>query len=311
MIERVMITPGALAAPLAEALAVEHPTAKLVACDGSGAGSLEETVDVDLAPWGDPTWDPGPFDWSLGDRAWTRPVLLRVNASGLEPAPAADLLERLLTRVQRFIDRRNVDSNAPVFDRVLRRHRALHDRRFPLVRADHDHAMDTWRWTLRLAPQASLALQLAALFHDIERLTTEAHARVEQHAADYVAFKVAHARVGAAIARRALSSAGLDAAVIAQVEALVACHERPSDDQDEERALLTCADALSFFSLNASGFLDYYGEAHTRTKLAYTLARLRPAHHPRLRELHVRHDVAALLARELERGPDVALRRTA
>lgn len=308
MIERVMIDPGALAAPLAQALAAEHPAARIVPVEATPADGV---LGVDLERWADAAWDPGPFDWSLGDRAWTHPVTLRVRAQGLEPARAADLLQRLLTRVQRFVDRRNVDSSAPVFERVLRRHRALHDRRFPLVRADHDHAMDTWRWTLRLAPDASLALQVAALFHDIERLTTEAHARREHRAADYVAFKVAHARAGAAIARRALSSAGLDAPVIAQVEGLVAAHERPGDGPDEERALLTDADALSFFSLNASGFLDYYGQAHTRAKIAYTLGRLRPRHHPRLRELHVRHDVLALLARELEGDRDVALRRTA
>lgn len=63
--------------------------------------------------------------------------------------------------------------------------------------------------------------------------------------------------------------------------------------------------------LDASGFLDDHGQTHTRAKIACTPGRLRPRHHPRLRELHVRLDVLALLARELEGDRDVALRRTA
>ncbi len=273
MIERATIDPAELVAPLSEALAAEHPAARLVADDGTHSSG---DVEVELERWGDPTWDPGPFDRSLGDRAWIHPVGLRVRGRGLEPARAAELLRRLLTRVQRFVDRRNVDSRAPVFERLLRRHRALHDRRRPSVRAEHDHAVDTWRWTLRLAPEAGLALQVAALFHGVER-------------------------------RHALASAGLDAPVIAEVEALVAA-DAPGD---EERALLSDADALSFLSLDASSFLDDHGPSQTRARLASVLARLRPQHRARLRDLHIRHDVQGLLERELDGERAVARRRSA
>lgn len=303
MIERVLVEPPELAATLAQAAAAEHRIECVAAAPAAVA--QREVVDVELARWADPAWDPGPFDWGLGDRAWTHPLALRVRAAGVAAADAPALFERLLTRVQRFVDRRNDASRSAVFDRVLRRHRALHDRRFPLVRADHDHAVDTWRWTLRLAPDASLALQVAALFHDVERLVTEAHARREHLAKDHLAYKEAHARAGAAIARRALASAGLDPETTARVEALVAQHERPLDE-DEERRLLTDADALSFFSLNASGFLAYYGPTHTRAKVTYTLSRLRPQHHARLGRLHLRHDVLALVS---EQRPE--LRRAA
>lgn len=308
MIERVAIDPPALAAPLAAALDPELPARRVGPAIEPPAGV--RTYHTDLARWADPAWDPGPLDWSLGDHAWNEPVWLRVRAPARgAPARLAPLLERALTRLQRFVDRRNDVSGGPWFDRVLRRHRALHDRRLPLVRADHDHAVDTWRWVLRLRPDASLALQAAALFHDVERLRSEARARKEHLAPDYVAFKTAHARAGAALARRALTSAGVDAATIAQVEALVAGHERPGDPGDpgeEERALLNDADALSFFSLNASGFLDYYGPDHTRRKVAYTLDRLRPAQRWRLGRLHLRGDVLALVREQvpaLEDGP--------
>src|SRR5690606_31131593 len=91
----------------------------------------------------------------------------------------------VLLRYQRLLPRRNDASTSDAFRTVEARHAALHDRSLPLVRADLDHARDTWQWVLRLAPDAGLAVQVAALLHDVERLASEAHARVEHLAADY------------------------------------------------------------------------------------------------------------------------------
>ena len=184
----------------------------------------------------------------------------------------------VLTRCQRWADRRNVASRGPLFDRVLAAHREAHDLAKPLVRADYDHALDTWQWLLRLAPEAGLAVQLAALFHDVERLISEADARVEHWAADYQVFKDAHAARGAELAEALLDEAGIDAATRRRTGRLIALHEQPpTDDRDAEAiSLLNDADALSFFSLNSVGYLDYFGPEQTRKKVAYTLRRLRP-----------------------------------
>jgi hypothetical protein len=214
-----------------------------------------------------------------------------LRLAGREVSAAA--VEAMLTRYQRFLGRRNPASSGPVFDRVLACHRALHDCRKPLVRADLDHALDTWQWMLRLDAAASLAVQIAALFHDVERLASEADVRIEQHAPDYRAFKNAHARRGGAMTRAALASTGLDRATIDRASELVAGHERPGDQA--ERLLLNEADALSFFSLNSTGFLRYYGVAHTRRKVAYTLARLRESVRPRLSRIGYHPAVAELL----------------
>lgn len=64
--------------------------------------------------------------------------------------------------------------------RLLRRHRSLHPADKPLVRADYRHALDVWQWVLRLDPEAGGAVQIAALFHDVERIFTEAESRSEQ-----------------------------------------------------------------------------------------------------------------------------------
>jgi hypothetical protein len=59
-------------------------------------------------------------------------------------------------------------------------------------------------------------------------------------------------------------------------------------------ALLDDADCLSFFSLGSSGFLDYFGEAQARRKIAWTLRRLSLRACASLPSIRLRRDVARL-----------------
>jgi hypothetical protein len=253
--------------------------------------------------WRDDTADLGRFDARVGAGECESIALVDRGRSGLWTEVAIELL----TRYQCFVGRRNAASSAPVFDRVLAAHRALHDLRKPLVHADFLHALDTHAWMLRLAPEAGLAPQIAALFHDVERLVSEAEVRVEQRAADYEAFKRAHARGSARMMGEALARVGVSRAVQRRAEALVERHEAP--DGDEELALLNDADALSFFSRNSDGFLRYYGLAHTRKKVTYTLLRMRPASRAWLARARLRPEVRRLVDDALtaarERAPKV------
>ncbi|KYF55049.1 hypothetical protein BE08_36260 [Sorangium cellulosum] len=225
--------------------------------------------------------------------------LFALRIEGLDAQIAARTAHEVLTRCQRFIRRRNLASATAVFARVLARHRELYDLDRPLVRADYDHAIDVWQWMLRLDPRASVAAQAAALFHDVERLVSESNVRIEHRAPDYQAFKDEHARRGAALARSALAGVGLAPEVVGRVGELVSAHERPGDDA--ELALLNDADALSFFSLNSAGFLDYYGPEHTRAKVAYTLRRLRPEARALLPRVRCRPEVEAMILGEPRR----------
>lgn len=187
---------------------------------------------------------------------------------------------------------------APLNDRHLASlfvaHARLHDRSKPLVAADHDHALDTWAWVMRLHPAAPLPLQLAALFHDIERLHSESEHRIEQYAADYATFKAAHAVAGAAIVYDVLRGLGVADVVADRTRCLVARHEF-GGEANAEAVVLTDADALSFFSLNASGFLRYYGRGHTARKVAYTLARLSGYGRRQLARIKLARDVRVLM----------------
>jgi hypothetical protein len=259
-------------------------------------------LDADAARIDEPEWrSAATFD--RFDRIWASTaehagwILLRGQAS------LADTALEILSRYQRYWPRTNAASEGSTFERVLERHASLHDLSKPLVRADFDHALDAWQWTLRLAPEASLELQLAALFHDLERLVSEPDRRIEHHARDYQAFKDAHARGGAKLAAQVLRECGVADASCHRVADLIGLHERPEHaGREAEAALLADADALSFFALNSPGFLDYYGPAHALRKVEYSLQRMTPGSRGRVRALRLRADVRALLEATLPSG---------
>jgi hypothetical protein len=199
----------------------------------------------------------GDFGLSLSSFDWARST---------QPALS------LLTRYQRLLPLGTDIQPMPQLEQVLAAHRALHELSKPLVRADFEHALDTWRWLLRLCPGASASLQLAALFHDVERLVSEPDERIEHRAANYLVFKKRHAERGAELVERTLSSLDLAGEVVSRAAELVARHEQP--DHDRELVLLNDADSLSFFSLNSWGYLRYFGPEQTRRKVEYTLARM-------------------------------------
>lgn len=275
-------------------LSAEFPSVGVVV--GTRGAAAEAWIHTDV--WSDPELDLLAFDAEINALAARGPFAVGVRGGGLEALGRVAL--EVLLRCQRHAPRRNPASRGPGFDEILARHRALHDLEKPLVRADHDHALDTWQWVLRLRPDAGLAVQIAALFHDVERLHTEADARIEHRAPDYQAFKDAHARAGADLAARALAGAPLPPGELPRAIELIAAHERRERDDrpggDPDLALLNDADALSFFSLNSGGYMRYFGADQTRRKIAYTLGRLAPAARPWLLALRHPDTVAPLIA---------------
>jgi Domain of unknown function (DUF4202) len=209
------------------------------------------------------------------------------------------MLERGARSLNSFLGRRNAASASTVFDRILYRHMGLHDLDEPRVKAEHDHALDTWQWVLELDAEAGLAVQVAALFHDVERLDAEASARVELRAPDYQTFKDNHALQSALVAARTLVGSGLSPLEVVHVTDLVAGHERPQ--ARGEAALLADADVLSFFSSSIQGFLRCHGPAPTQLKIAWSLRRLHPRAAPMIERIRFDREVALLVAAELER----------
>jgi hypothetical protein len=255
----------------------------------------EDTVSVELEAWRSGSIDFYQLDAhadALGERG-----LVPVAASG---DPDARL--QLLTRCQRWLDRRNHGSRQPWFAEVLGVHWSLHDRNRPLVRADHNHALDTWQWLLRLEPAASAAAQVAALFHDIERPGADADRRAGEDAGSRDEVESSPAEDSARRLLDLLSGSGAEA-VARRAADLVAASDRPGEggSGDDDLALLEDADSLSFLSLSSGGFLDHHGEKRATREIGRTLSRLSLRALRFLNRVRLRRDVEALLERVLTR----------
>jgi hypothetical protein len=205
----------------------------------------------------------------------------------------------VLARYQRFVARRNDASFGRVFDEVLRRHAGLYDVSSPLVHAELDHAMDTWQWLLRLDPAASLGAQLAALFHDVERLDKDPQEKLEHRAPDHRAVAKdakATSRGDEKSVRDQVLSIFVDAGVKADD---IACAAEILDGYERrahEVSVLDEADALSFLSLESSRYADHFGLAQTRRKVAHTFGRLgSPPAREKLSLIRLRPDIDRLL----------------
>jgi hypothetical protein len=289
MIETIVCAPaqrGSVARVLSRLGAYVHVTCRAQA----------NALPISLTKWQSPELDLLRLDREIQEReASDHGVVLELSSDHDAPT----FYEQLLTRYQRLLP--FVQRTDSVVARVLARHRALFDLTKPLVLADHAHALDTWRWTLRCDFAASPPLQLAALFHDVERLRSEPEARVEHLAPDYAAFKQAHARSGALLSAEILLECGLAPEVVGRVQQLIEGHETPGEDA--ELAALNDADALSFLSLNSWGFVEYFDLAHSRAKVAYTLGRMRPAAKRYLNRFRYHPTMERLLREQLEVRP--------
>jgi hypothetical protein len=258
-----------------------------------GRPPFDTSCVIRLSEWRSERWSGVGFDATLDERAALGDAGFVVEGT---PDELDTYLLGVLTRAQRCAERTNAASRTPTFRYALAAHGDLHDLSKPLVLADYRHAVDTWQWVLRLEPRAGLEVQLAALFHDVERLCSESDVRIEHSAPDYQAFKNAHAGAGADLARSLLRSQGVDAGVANRVGDLIRKHEQTGGDP--ELALLNDADALSFFSLNSDGFVSYFGPEHSQRKVRYTMGRLSPQNRWRLRTLRLCDGIRTVLDRE-------------
>jgi hypothetical protein len=160
---------------------------------------------------------------------------------------------------------------------------------------DPRHADNTLEWLLRLQPNASEALQLAALAHDIDRAIAEIKVRRADFD-DYDAFKATHARNGAEILRSILTACGVERTIVEEACRLVELHEVGGDRGSD---LLKDADSISYFDVNLPLYYQREGWAETKRRSLWGYQRLSARARKIVENISYEEEVLTRLLREV------------
>jgi hypothetical protein len=165
------------------------------------------------------------------------------------------------------------------------------------VPEDARHADNTLEWLLRLDPNASEALQLAALAHDIERAIEGIKVR-RANFDDYDTFKAAHARNSAKMLRPILDASKVGRHIMDEACRLVEVHEAGGDPDSD---LLRDADSISYFDVNLSAYFRREGWEETKRRSRWGYRRLTPRAREIVRHFNHEDEQLAHLMREVIR----------
>jgi hypothetical protein len=201
---------------------------------------------------------------------------LAVRASGEDEAGLERVKEVVASHLVRFARDASVELDWTT---------TLEEKALALISSHRnaEHLVHTRDWVRKLRPDASEALVLAALTHDVERGVPGVTGLNDQIAAwdDETAVE-AHSRRSAEIVVAWLRSESADEALIRQVEELVRIHETGGT---EEADVLQAADSLSFLETNPSARWVREGRTtpeRAREKLRHMANRIRLAEARRL-----------------------------
>jgi hypothetical protein len=135
---------------------------------------------------------------------------------------------------------------------------------------DSKHSKNTRAWVLRLKPEADIALQIAALGHDIERSIKELKIKRKNYT-DYNEFKMAHARNSAKVLDDLLSKYDLNETIRYKVSNLVSHHEFGGNP---EANILKDADSISYFDVNLPFYFQRNSKGETEYRIIWEYQRL-------------------------------------
>lgn len=118
------------------------------------------------------------------------------------------------------------------------------------------HLLQTEAWLLYLDPDASEALLLAALTHDMERAFPgpDSPSLDPKQGVDNPIYNIAHSKRSARFVSAYLREQGASEDSIEQVARLIRAHEYGGDNDEN---LVQAADSLSFLEVNVDVFLGW------------------------------------------------------
>jgi ribosomal protein S27AE len=149
------------------------------------------------------------------------------------------------------------------------------------VGGEYRHGNDVLSWVQRLSPRATLPLQLAALFHDIDRVVTPGKGggfRGNRNSAAYALHKKQHAQRSAVFIGPRLREIGFVSRVVERALFLIRHHDDTGEEvevlRDPDLNTLVAADTFAFFTSIAPKLYATEGEARLRDKVRFMVDKL-------------------------------------
>jgi hypothetical protein len=136
---------------------------------------------------------------------------------------------------------------------------------------ESSHAINTLDWVFKIKPNASLALQIAALAHDIERGVPPRYKSEDFN--DHNEYKKAHSDRGAKILEEILQRHNMNQTIIKEATDIVKLHEVGGT---EDAYVLMDADSVSFFDNTLEFYFKYKGLEGTLKQIDYKFKRCSP-----------------------------------
>lgn len=136
-------------------------------------------------------------------------------------------------------------------------------------KTEYGHSQSVWQWVLKIKPEADIALQIAALGHDIDRSLNDYRNMKAKHAT-YAEYKKEHVLLSAKITCDILKKHNFDKTTIDRVKYLIENHETGGEG---DVATLMSADSLAFFN-NLVHYRQKHTHEQTIDKIKYMYNRL-------------------------------------
>ena len=133
---------------------------------------------------------------------------------------------------------------------------------------DPGHSISVWKWVLKLKPDASEELQIAALAHDIDRAVEPTIMRLKGQS--YYKYKAIHAKRSAEIIEHLMREFGYTGELVKRVKFLVENHEVGGDPETD---VLRDADSISYFDYNINFYFSRFGPETTKKKIRFMYRR--------------------------------------
>lgn len=146
------------------------------------------------------------------------------------------------------------------------------------------HSLDTLGWVMKIDPEASEALQIAALAHDIDRGIKPKITREKNET--YDDYKVRHATRSSQLIVDLMVKYGYSKDLIKKTSFLVKNHEVGGS---EEVNILMDADSVSFFSCNIEWYYKYKGLKGTKDKIILMYGRATPRAKQMIRSFKIKN----------------------